>query len=89
LRDNRDRMRYDEYRAKSYHIGSGVVESACKHVVQMRHKRSGMRWSAPGAQEVMNLRVFLINGRWDEFWQRRRQKALSGNQTVASPAKVA
>ena len=89
LRDNRDRMRYDEYRAKGYHIGSGVVESACKHVVQMRHKRSGMRWSAPGAQEVMNLRVFLINGRWDEFWQRRRQKALSGNQTVASPAKVA
>ncbi|HHY47314.1 MAG TPA: hypothetical protein GX506_08480 [Firmicutes bacterium] len=60
-------MRYDEYRDEGYHIASGVVESACKHVVQMRHKRSGMRWSASGAQEVLNLRVFLINGRWDDF----------------------
>ncbi len=30
LETNRERMRYDEYRAKGYHIGSGVVESACK-----------------------------------------------------------
>lgn len=30
LRVNRHRMRYPKYRGKGYHIGSGVVESACK-----------------------------------------------------------
>jgi len=57
LETNRERMRYDEYRAKGYHIGSGVVESACKSVVQIREKRPGMRWSAEGSQKVLNLRT--------------------------------
>lgn len=78
LTSNRDRMRYDEYRAKGYHIGSGVVESACKNVVQIRHKRPGMRWSADGAREVLNLRVYVLNGGWDEFWRRRSERARSG-----------
>lgn len=57
LETNRERMRYDEYRAKGYYIGSGVVESACKSVVQIREKRPGMRWSAEGSQKVLNLRT--------------------------------
>ncbi|HHV63296.1 MAG TPA: ISKra4 family transposase [Firmicutes bacterium] len=89
LEDNRNRMRYDEYLARGYHIGSGVVESACKNVVQIRHKRPGMRWSTAGAQEVLNLRVFLLNGRWDRFWRERRGKALSRNQGLALPGKAA
>jgi len=80
LETNRERMRYDEYRAKGYHIGSGVVESACKNVVQMRQKRPGMRWSAGGSQKVLNLRTYALNGKWDEFWRNRRAKARSGAQ---------
>ena len=30
--NNKDRMRYNEYKEKGYHIGSGTVESACKHL---------------------------------------------------------
>lgn len=81
LEANRERMRYDEYRAKGYHIGSGVVESACKNVVQMRQKRPGMRWSAGGSQKVLNLRTYALNGKWDEFWRNRREKARSGAQS--------
>jgi len=79
IETNRSRMRYDEYRAKGYHIGSGVVESACKNVVQMRHKRPGMRWSSQGAQAILNLRTAVLNDRYDEFCQRRR-KARLGSQ---------
>lgn len=74
LRENKDRMRYDEYETKGYHIGSGVVESACKHVVQVRLKRPGMRWSRDGAQRILNLRVYHLNGLSDSFWERRRKK---------------
>lgn len=80
LERNRQRMRYDEYRAKGYHIGSGVVESACKNVVQMRHKRPGMRWSPEGSQKVLNLRTYALNGEWDEFWSNRREKTRLGVQ---------
>ena len=47
---NRDRMKYDEYLAAGYPIGSGVVEGACRHLVKDRMERSGMRWipAAPG-----------------------------------------
>ena len=41
---NRDRMKYDEYLAAGYPIGSGVVEGACRHLVKDRMERSGMRW---------------------------------------------
>ena len=48
--DNRERMNYPEYRAQGLPIGSGVVESACKHVVANRCKRTGMRWDEAGAE---------------------------------------
>ncbi|MEA4883733.1 MAG: hypothetical protein VB144_08790 [Clostridia bacterium] len=85
LQTSRERMRYDEYRAKGYHIGSGVVESACKNVVQIRHKRPGMRWSVEGAQEVLNLRTSILNSKWDEFWQRRRQRT---NSSIQNPVNI-
>lgn len=66
---NRHRMDYPSYRSKGYHIGSGVVESACSHVVGARCKGSGMRWSKRGAQHVLALRCTRLNGRWDQYWQ--------------------
>jgi hypothetical protein len=41
LHRNRDRMKYDEYLAKGYPIGSGVVEGACRHLVKDRLERTG------------------------------------------------
>ena len=37
---NRDRMKYDEYLAAGYPIGSGVVEGACRHLVKDRMERT-------------------------------------------------
>lgn len=66
--DNKERMRYPEYRAQGLPIGSGVVESACKHVVAERCKRAGMRWDEPGNENILALRCWDLNGRWDEIW---------------------
>lgn len=63
---NRYRMRYKEFRAAGYPIGSGTVESACKVVVQTRLKQAGMRWSPNGAQAVLALRSFLLSDRWNQ-----------------------
>ena len=63
-----DRLDYARFRAMGLDIGSGRVESACKHVVQSRMKRSGMIWSNPGAQQILSLRNAYLNGHWDNFW---------------------
>lgn len=49
---NKDRMLYASLKANGYHIGSGLVESACKMIVTQRLKQSGMRWSEPGAKSI-------------------------------------
>ena len=42
-----DQMRYAEFRALGYPIGSGIVESANKLVVEARLKGAGMHWCPP------------------------------------------
>ncbi len=62
------RIAYDRFRAVGYDIGSGRVESACKHVVANRMKRSGMIWSNEGAQELLSLRTAYLNRAWHQLW---------------------
>jgi hypothetical protein len=68
LRNQDSRLAYDQFRARGLDIGSGRVEAACKHVVGMRMKRSGMRWSHDGAQATLSLRVAWLNGWWGHVW---------------------
>ena len=65
---NQDRMKYDEYLAAGYPIGSGVVEGACRHLVKDRMERTGMRWLPSGAQAMLDLRATYLNGEWEAFW---------------------
>jgi hypothetical protein len=60
-------MKYDEYLAAGYPIGSGVVEGACRHVVKDRMEQSGMRWRIAGAQAILSLRAIYVNEDWDAF----------------------
>jgi hypothetical protein len=64
------RMDYPSYVAKGWQIGSGPVESACKTVVGMRLKGSGMRWGEDGADAVCHLRALFRGekGQWEGFW---------------------
>ena len=64
LRDRMQYMNYAEYRALNIPRGSGVTEAGCKTVYTQRLKLSGMRWSRPGAQAILNLRVLQLSGVW-------------------------
>lgn len=68
-----DYMKYDEYLAAGYPIGSGVVEGACRHLVKDRMEQSGMRWRIAGAQAVLSLRAIYLNDDWDTFHASRIQ----------------
>jgi len=72
---NRQRMRYDEYRANGMHIGSGIAESSCKCLVQARLKGSGMRWTQTGAESILQLRRLWIDAPNTDFGQYARMAA--------------
>jgi hypothetical protein len=68
---NRTRIRYQEPWHSGLAVGSGSVEGACKHVIQSRFKRAGMRWKQPGFLNVLALRIASLNGTFDAFWANR------------------
>ena len=49
-------------------IGSGEVESAHRHVIQDRLKRSGAWWTEENAQRMLNLRTLRANANWGSYW---------------------
>ena len=65
--NNRAQMKYDEYLAAGYPIGSGVAKGACRHLVKDRMERTGMRWTVAGAQSMLRLRSIHINGQWPQY----------------------
>ena len=66
-----DYMKYDEYLAAGYPIGSGVVEGACRHLVKDRMEKAGMRWRIAGAQAILSLRAIYVNDDWEAFHANR------------------
>jgi hypothetical protein len=66
-------MRYEICLAKGYPIGSGVIEGACRNLINDRLELTGMSWTLQGAESVMRLRAVHINKDWDAFWTYRRQ----------------
>lgn len=68
FRNNAERMAYDEYLALGYPIASGVIEGACRTVVNDRMERSGMRWVFAGAHAMLGLRSLSLSRLWDDFF---------------------
>jgi len=69
---NQEYMHYDRYLEAGWPIATGVIEGACRHLVKDRFELSGMRWSQPGAEALLQLRCVEENGDWEAFHAYRR-----------------
>jgi len=65
---NKKRCEYARLKSENKPIGSGVVESACKQVVQMRLKRSGQHWNDNGGQAILTFRSIVLSHELDNAW---------------------
>jgi len=65
---NRHFMAYDDYLARGFPIATGNIEGAAKNLVKDRMERSGMRWSEPGAEAMLQLRAVYLSGDFDAYW---------------------
>ncbi len=50
-------------------IATGVIEGACRHLVNDRMDLTGARWGLAGAEAVLRLRALHSNGDLAEYWR--------------------
>jgi len=63
-----DMLRYAAFRSGGYPVGSGIVESANKLVVEARLKGAGKHWAPANVNSVLALRCSIANKRWTSDW---------------------
>jgi hypothetical protein len=73
-RRNRPYRHDDAYLAQGWPIGTGVIDGACRHLVNDRRELSGRRWTQTGAQAVLDLRAVRLNGPWEAYWPFHRHQ---------------
>jgi hypothetical protein len=92
LSKRRAQIRYADFQAAGYPIGSGIVESANKLVVEARLKGSGMHWARHNVNPLVALRSVACSDRWAEAWPRivahlrRQARARAMARRAARPA---
>jgi hypothetical protein len=96
LGSRKEQIRYAAFREQGLPIGSGIVESAGKLVVEARLKGSGMHWAARNLNPLLALRSRLCSGQWDTTWHtiyqtwrqetRQRQRTLRRQRQEARAA---
>ena len=72
---NRARMRYPKFRAQGFCTSTGVLEAGCKVAIGTRLKRAGMHWTVNGANAIIALRCCKLSRHFEDFWERRRNRA--------------
>jgi len=69
LERHRDHSDYANYKVLGLSIGSGMVESACKWLIQQRFKGVGRRWSEDVFHRLLHLRLAWVNGSFEALFQ--------------------
>jgi hypothetical protein len=64
-------VNYRQRRIARQHISSGDVEKANDLIVARRQKNRGMQWSEATSDALAALRTLMLNGGWEQYWQRR------------------
>jgi len=68
LEKRQAQMQYPDFQAQGWPIGSGIVESGNKLVVEARLKGAGMHWERINVNPMLGLRNIVCSDRWSEAW---------------------
>ena len=75
-------LQYDKALAQGVPIATGVVEGACRHLVEDRMNLTGARWSLAGAEAVLRLRALRASDDFDAYWEFHEQQEYERNHTA-------
>ena len=72
-------LQYDKALAEGVPIATGVIEGACRHLVQDRMNLTGARWGLTGAEAVLRLRALRSSNDFDAYWKFHEQQEYERN----------
>jgi len=75
LLNNKKRLRYGEALASGFPIASGIIEGACRHLINDRLDITGARWGLKRAEALLKLRSIKSSGDFDEYWSFHKQQS--------------
>ena len=70
---------YDQYLEQGYPIATGMIEGACRHLVNDRMDITGARWKLDRAEAVLHLRSLRTSGDFDEYWKFHKMQEFQRN----------
>jgi len=79
LLKNKERLQYGEALNSGFPIASGVIEGACRHLINDRLDITGARWSLQGAEAVLKLRSLKSSGDFKNYWDFYKQMSKKRN----------
>jgi hypothetical protein len=83
-------FQYEQYRNLGVPIGSGIVESAIRRVINLRIKAPGMFWHRDNAEKMIFMRAQILTGRWNQICKHTFNKlALQVQNICATPLQKA
>lgn len=82
LRSNSRYLDYAGALAAGLPIATGVIEGACRHLVQDRMGITGACWDLPVAEAVLRIRALIASGHWDAYVQFHLQRERFRNHST-------
>lgn len=84
LLSNSEYVRYRSFLEQGFPIATGIIEGACRHLIQDRLGITGARWNIAGAEAVLRLRAVHTNGDWDTYWEFHQEREAQRNYPRAA-----
>jgi hypothetical protein len=75
-------LQYDKALAEGVPIATGVIEGACRHLVEDRMNLTGARWSLSGAEAVLRLRALRSSHDFDAYWKFHEEQEYKRNHAL-------
>lgn len=86
LKKREGQIQYPNFQAQGWPIGSGIVESGNKLVVEARLKGSGMHWHEKHVNPMLALRTMICSKRWKQEWPRIEARLRNKRSPQKAPA---
>ena len=74
LNNNQQHMKYDKALEKGWPVATGMIEGACRFVIEDRFGITGARWSPGGAEDILKIRAVVVNGDLDDYMRYYKQR---------------
>jgi hypothetical protein len=82
IEKNKPYINYKSYLRRGFPISTGVIESACRHLVKDRMDITGARWGLEGAESILQLRSIMKSGDFNSYWDFHLQQEFMRNHAA-------